>query len=167
MEQTLSKEDMEYLNNLASGDILENPNKNEKSESSDIVMSDKNERILRSGKKISINTHTLPRKYRDEAMYSFWSHTYTMKNKRKSSSCLTRSIVTNRTPNATMEQYFGDDCYLFYSNTRRIFRPDEYHKTKYKSSFNSSFPGYLTIQFGEAMDNSKKVKFDQIMVKFY
>jgi len=75
MEQKLSTEDMEYINKLASGDIIEKPEDNENNKEQ-IVMSGKNERILRSGKKISINTHTLPRKYRDEAIYSFWSYTY-------------------------------------------------------------------------------------------
>jgi hypothetical protein len=166
MEQTLSTEDMEYINKLASGDIIGKPEEqihdNEK-----VTLSDKNERILRSGKKISINTHTLPRKYRDEAIYSFWSYTYAQNSKKPKSSCLTRSLVTKRTPNADMEQYFEDGIYLFYSNTRRIPRPEDYYKSKYKSSFNSSLPGYLKIQIEAAPEKAKKVRFDQILVKFY
>jgi hypothetical protein len=166
MEQTLSTEDMEYINKLASGDIIEKPEE-QVHENGKITLSDKNERILRSGKKISINTHTLPRKYRDEAIYSFWSYTYAQNSKKPKSSCLTRSLVTKRTPNADMEQYFEDGIYLFYSNTRRIPRPEDYYKSKYKSSFNSSLPGYLKIQIEAAPEKAKKVRFDQILVKFY
>jgi hypothetical protein len=68
-----------------------------------------------------------------------------------------------------MDQYLQDECYFFYSNTQRIPRPDDYHKTKYKSSFSSSLPGYLTIQLGEDTDMKKdrKIKFEKIIVKFY
>jgi hypothetical protein len=135
----------------------------------DIIMTDHNERILRSGKRIRVNTFTLPSKYKENAIYSFWSYTYKNKENKASTSCLTRKRTVKRTPYAVMDQYFQDECYFFHSNTQRIPRPDDYHKTKYKSSFSSSLPGYLTIQLGEITDMKKdrKIKFEKIIVKFY
>jgi hypothetical protein len=165
----LSKKDIEQLEDadLFNESEEENCEPNDEKESSPPILSDQNERILRSGKKIKINTHTLPQKYTSEAVYSYWSYTHKRDNVKKKSSNLTRSLITQRTPYADMEQYFEEECYFFYSNTQRIPHPDEYYKTKYKSSFNSPLPGYLTIQLGEDTDKPKKIKFDKIIVKFY
>ena len=166
IEQTLSTEDKEYMENLMQKENTEE-NKEDDLHKKDVTFSGKNERILRSGKKISINTYTLPPKYKDQAIYSFWSYTYENKKRNKTNSCLTRSLTTDRTPNADMEQYFEEDCYLFYSTTRKIPRPEDHYKSKYRSSFNSPLPGYLYIKMDTAPKSAKKVRFDQIIVKFY
>jgi dUTPase len=174
-EQTLDGTDEEHLSKLFSEEPISKESEDEYENSTidtlrppPMTMGDQNERKLRSGRIIKINTYTLPGKYRNQAGLAYWSY---FRNKpeatAKPKSCLTRNIVTERTPYATLEQYFGTDCYLFYSDTQRIPRPDDYHKTKYKSSFSSSLPGYLTITLAPEKDNGKRTRFGQITVKFY
>ena len=75
IEQSLSIEDKNYMENLMQEKPTEE-NEEDNLHEKDVTFSGKNERILRSGKKISINSYTLPLKYKDQAIYSFWSYTY-------------------------------------------------------------------------------------------
>ena len=138
------------------------------------ILSDENTRRLRSGKIIKINTYSLPARYKRDAKFAYWSNTQEKEPEKPKKSCLTRSIVTPRTAYATMEQYYGHNrqfedikCYLFHSDTQRIPRPEDYHKSKYTSSFKSSLPGLLTIKLDMDMDDKKRVKFNKVVVKFY
>jgi len=132
------------------------------------TMSPANDRILRSGKVIKINTYTLPASVKNKSVAAYWSITSNNKTANtKTKTILARTITVNRTPYADLEQYYAEDCYLFHSHTRKMPRPENYHKTKYKSSFQSPLPGYLTIQLDQSADNVKRVKFDKICIKFY
>jgi hypothetical protein len=131
-------------------------------------MSPANDRILRSGKVIKINTYTLPASVKNKSVAAYWSITNNNKKVHtKTKTILARTITVNRTPYADLEQYYAEDCYLFHSQTRKMPRPENYHKTKYKSSFQSPLPGYLTIQLDQSADTKKRVKFDKICIKFY
>jgi hypothetical protein len=130
------------------------------------TFSDLHERKLRSGKIISINTFTLPGKYRNISTYSYWSYTKkTTKNVPKKS-CLTRSLCVQRTPYADIQQTYKDTCYIFHSSSNRVPRPENFYK-KYISKFQSPLPGYLTIQLDLDQSSTKKVKFKEVCVKFY
>jgi dUTPase len=126
-----------------------------------------NERKLRSGKTISINTFTLPGKYRNDSKYSFWSYVKRTTNQTPKRSCLTRSLTVQRTPYAEIEQKIADTCYTYHSTLDRVPHPENYFKSKYRSKFQSPLPGYLTIQLDIAGRNSKKVQFKEVCVKFY
>jgi hypothetical protein len=127
--------------------------------------SDLHERKLRSGKKISINVYTLPKKY-TSAKAAHYAYVHKERQIPTRRSCLTRRIPIQRTPWATIEQTMEGDCYVFYTNNKTP-HPENHHKTKYKSNFQSHLRGFLTIDLEPEQDNERRVKFSKLTVKFY
>ena len=122
-------------------------------------------RKLRSGKTIHINVYTLPAKYKS-AKSAHYAYVHSKTAKPTQRSCLTRRIITPRTPWATIEQTMGDNCYVFYTKNR-MPHPENHHKTKYKSNFQSHLRGYLTVNLASEEDNGRRVRFSELTVKFY
>ena len=130
---------------------------------------DANERTLRSGKVIRINLHTLPKAVSRKIKSACFTYTLSARQKctqGKKRTCLTRSLVTPRTPYADMLQHYEEDCY-FFNTTIRTPRPENYHKKPYKSSFNSPLPGFLILEMDADENKGKRVRFSTITVKFY
>ncbi len=104
--------------------------------------SNKNERLLRSGRRVKVNSYTLPKPYINSAEYSYFSYVPPKLNKpnfRKSN--LTRSITTPRTPYADIDQFVYDEgiiaYYVFANILPSNICPENYYKAKYSSNFSS------------------------------
>jgi hypothetical protein len=137
-------------------------------------------RVLRSGKKIRVNTSTLPHPYVESAQYADWSKLPSMvKNEKRimkpAHPCRISSLNYTYTPYVDFEQQTqkADDGYIFLFQTTlddRAYRlqPERNYKQRYKSRFSSTKKGILTIKLEpDENANHSKVRFDKLEIFFY
>ena len=152
----------------------ERPASKENSSASDLKEFPENiQRILRSGKKIKINTSTLPPKY-DNATSAQWTklsppHTPVHNSPKP----IRKRITTLKTPNTPyyqQEQKYGENVYFFATSIETKLchiKPERNFKTRYRSSFNSDRKGILYINLPEEETTAERVRFSRIEIKFY
>ena len=127
---------------------------------------------LRSGKVIKINTYTFPKSIQSKQIAVAYFSKYSRKKNaycKPIKSCLTKKPLINRTAYAYLDQIWDKEgqIFVFHSKNSKMIRPENYYKSKYRSSFQSPLAGYLTLQLENDSESNTTVKFDKIIVKFY
>ncbi|MEI7488246.1 MAG: hypothetical protein WCJ72_12720, partial [Chryseobacterium sp.] len=133
--------------------------------------SNRDSRILRSGRSISINVHTLPTKYIGEraAHWQLSDHPVVTSDSVHIPKLLS-TLQVPRTCWATFDQEPVQGLYLFHNSIEEkipTIQPEPNYKTRYKSSFASTIKGILTIRLRNESNHARKVRFSHLEIKFY
>ena len=123
---------------------------------------------LRSRKIIQNNNITIPTSLQNQAIKAHWNEEqqYNFKQNKNIISILKPTIRSKPTPFATVYQTFFDEQWNFEKPLNIMtIRPN--YKTRYKSSFQSQFPGTLNIDLPFETKKHSSVQFSKLTVHFY
>ena len=126
---------------------------------------------LRSGKTMGKPTVQIPVNLNNKFIHAHWTD-YTSVSGIPHTNSVTKPILKNHypqpTPYATINQSFSHDLWNFHNTTTSIYSavlPN--YKTRYKSSFQSKFPGTLKMKFPIDKTNKRTVQFTELTVHFF
>ena len=126
---------------------------------------------LRSGKTKGNPTLQIPVKLNNKFVHAHWTE-YTSAPSLPHTNQPAKPILKNHyplpTPYATIIQSFSHNLWNFHNTSTSIYStvlPN--YKTRYKSSFQSKFPGTLKMKFPIDKTNHRTVQFTELTVHFF
>ena len=133
-----------------------------------IIPNAENHRKLRSGKLVKLNNISIPLAVdKDNPNLSWMSEQFYHNNaNNRKKSILKPNFHPQPTPFAHVNQSYFDEQWNFEKNLQILhIRPN--YKTRYKSSFQSQFPGTLIINLPIDSKKHSSVQFSKLTVHFY